>query len=145
MTEKVVLVLEDASHVKGLVEAFDPSVQESVSLTALDPAGRPIERREVSVERVRAAFFVHDLAPFRRYRLPDRFAPPTADVRPLNGETRARLELEWGERLHGIVRPHDPEGRWTAFVPTGRDRAGNLIRALIATDAIVEVEGTEET
>lgn len=143
MNEKVVLVLEDARHVKGLVEGFDPGATESVSVTGIDAAGRPGETREIPVGEIRAAFFVHDLAPFRRYRMPDRLGPPQVEVRPLNGEVRVRLELEWGERLHGIVRPHDRDGRWFAFVPTGADRAGNLIRALIAADAIVEAEGTD--
>lgn len=142
MSERVVLVLEDASQVKGLVEALDPSTQDSVLLREVDAAGRETEPREIRLDRVRAAFFVHDLAPFRRYRLPDRLGPPQVEIHPLNGGSRVRLELEWGERLHGIVTPHDPDGRWYAFVPTGRDRAGNLIRALIATDAILEAQAT---
>lgn len=144
MGESVVLILEDASRVKGLVESFDLFTSEVVSITEIDDRGQVHEPREVAVVQIRAAFFVHDLAPFRRYRLPERFGPPEAEVRPLNGEVRVRLQLEWGQRLHGILRPHDDEGRWYDFVPIGPDRAGNLIHALITTDAIVEAEPLEQ-
>lgn len=143
MKQRVVLVLENAIQIKGLVETFDPSTSDTVSVVPIDDQDRARGRRTIAVERVRAAFFVHDLAPFRRYRLPDRLGPPQVTVRPLNGETRVRLELEWGERLHGLIRPHDPDGEWYAFVPLEADRAGNLIHALVASDAIVSAESLE--
>ncbi len=143
MEERIVLVLEDATQVKGLVESFDPSTQRTVSLGEVDDRGNVIEIHDVAVERIRAAFFVRDLAPYRRYRMPERLGPPEAEVRPLNGEIRMRLELEWGQRLHGLVRPHDEEARWYDFIPIGPDRAGNLIYAVIAADAIVEAEPLE--
>ena len=142
MTEKkkVVLFLEDGSQLKGMAESFDPAVDDTIALTLLDDRGSFGETREVAVDRVRAAFFVHDLAPFRRYRLPDRAGPPEAELHPLNGEVRARIELEWGQRLHGLLRSHDVGGCWYDYVPLGSDRAGNLIHALIAAGAIVEAE-----
>lgn len=142
MEERVVLVLEDATRVKGLVESFDPT-SETIRLELVDDEGRVGETRDVAVGRIRAAFFVHDLAPYRRYRMPERMGPPTAQVGPLNGEVRMRLQLEWGQRLHGLVRPRDDAARWYDFVPVGADRAGNLIRAVIAADAIVEADPVE--
>lgn len=144
MEDRIVLVLEDATEVKGLVKSFDPSTQRTVSLGEVDERGSVIEIHDVAVERIRAAFFVHDLAFYRRYRLPERLGPPEAQVHPLNGEVRMWLELEWGQRLHGLLRPYDDEGRWYDFVPVGPDRAGNLIRALIAADAIIEAEAMSE-
>lgn len=132
--QKVVVVLDDGSRLKGLVDGFRPERARFV-LREVDLGGQVVRTHDVDVHQVLAAFFVHDLAlwqdqPVRPARR-DRRDPEAPTGRPV------RVTFVWGETLEGKVMAQDARRRWLLIEPLGGSgRSANLDRIFVTRRAI---------
>lgn len=145
MAEKVVLVLEDGSRVKGVTTRFQPGVCRTIRIRETDPAGRLVETHDIPARSVLAAFFVHDLARWRSHRK----GSPRRVFEPSSGSgDQGRLvvlTMLWNERLTGAIRPVGDDQRWFEFLPIDTERSSNIRRAVISRRAILEIESAESS
>lgn len=142
MPEKVVLVLDDETRIKGHVESFDPHAS-LVKVREVDGTGLFVELHHVAPQEVLVAFFVHDLAIWGKGPA-DPDAAPAEEPEPLSSdERRVILTFPWGENFRGVIRPLDPSNLWYCLRPSASDRAPNIRHALVARRAIARIRPAE--
>ncbi len=142
--DKVVVVLDDETRLKGIVQGFDPR-QSRFNLREVDITGHQVELHDVDMGAVVVAFFVHDLAvwrsaPLEEEDLPDRSPPASGE----SGDA-IRVTLPWGETLEGIASDLDARRPWFFLVPFEESsRAGNIERVYLTRRAVVRMEAIGE-
>lgn len=145
VAEKVVLVLEDGSRVKGVTTRFQPGIARTIRIRETDPAGSLVETHDIPAGSILAAFFVHDLARWRSHRKgsPRRVCESSSG----NGDRRRLVVLTmlWNERLTGTIRPVSDDERWFELLPVDTERSSNIRRAVISRRAILEIESAESS
>jgi len=133
--QKVVVVFDDGTRLKGLVDGFRPERARFV-LREVDLGGQVVRTHDVDVHQVLAAFFVHDLAlwqdsPIQPSARRDRREPSAPAGRPV------RVTFVWGETLEGKVVAQDARRRWLVIEPLGEsERSANLDRIFVTRRAI---------
>lgn len=134
---KVVLVLDDGSRLRGVMEGFRPERPRLV-LKELDETGRLHQIRDVDSRKVAAAFFVRDL---RTGRIRRAEPGPRESVEDLpRAEEIHRITFLWGEKLPVRIEAVDRERRWMFVYPDeSSDRSDNIDRIFVTTGAITEI------
>ena len=138
--DKVVLVLDDDTRLKGIVDRFDPT-RSRLDLREVDLTGHLVERHDVDVQEILVAFMVRDLAVWRSKPLTEEDlegerASPSAEA----GEP-VRLTLRWGETMEGVIVDHDPRRPWFWFQPfPSSSRAGNVERVYVTRRGVGRLE-----
>jgi hypothetical protein len=140
--DKVVLVLDDDTRLKGVVDRFDPN-RARFDLREVDLTGHQIERHDVDMKEVLVAFIVRDLAVWRSNPLSAEDLPPLSEdaVPPMESGDAVRVTLRWGETMEGVIPDHDPRRPWFWFYPfTGSSRAGNVERVYLTRRGVGRME-----
>ncbi|HUP19318.1 MAG TPA: hypothetical protein VM778_05115 [Gemmatimonadota bacterium] len=133
--QRVVVVFDDGTRLKGLVDGFRPERARFV-LREVDLGGQVVRTHDVDVHQVLAAFFVHDLAlwqdsPVQAPPRRDRREPAVPPGRPV------RVTFVWGETLEGRVVDRDARRRWLVIEPVGEsERSANIDRIFVTRRAI---------
>jgi len=142
MTEKVVLVLDDETRIKGHVESFDPHAS-LVKVREVDGTGLFVEMHHVAPQEVLVAFFVRDLAIWGDAQIePDAPPPGRPDSRSPD-ERRVVVTFPWGEKFQGLIRPRDASNLWYCLRPFETGRASNIRHALVARRAVARIESLD--
>lgn len=142
--EKVVLVLDDDTRLKGIVDRFDPS-RSRFDLREVDLTGHQIERHDIDMREVLVAFVVRDLAVWRSRPLTEEDLPPvTEETSPRQPGSPLRVTLRWGETMEGVAEAYDPRSPWFWFYPfASSNRAGNLERVYVTRRGVGRLEPLE--
>ena len=140
--DKVVLVLDDDTRLKGIVDRFDPG-RSRLDLREVDITGHQVERHDVDMQEVLVAFVVRDLAVWRSKPLSEEDLPPVgeeASPSTISGDP-VRVTLRWGETMEGVIPDHDPRRPWFWFYPFAESsRAGNVERVYITRRGVGRME-----
>jgi small nuclear ribonucleoprotein (snRNP)-like protein len=129
--DKVVLVLDDDSRLKGVVDRFDPG-RARLDLREVDLTGHLVERHDVDMKEILVAFVVRDLAVWRSQPLSSDDLPPEVGSPPMESGEAVRVTLRWGETMEGVIPDHDPRRPWFWFYPfADSSRAGNVERVYV--------------
>ncbi|MFN2384040.1 MAG: hypothetical protein ABR559_07225, partial [Gemmatimonadota bacterium] len=94
--DKVVLVLDDDTRLKGVVDRFDPG-RARIDLREVDLTGHQVERHDVDMKEVLVAFLVRDLAVWRSKPLTEELPPAEGPSPPMDSGDAVRVTLRWGE------------------------------------------------
>jgi hypothetical protein len=140
--DKVVLVLDDDTRLKGVVDRFDPG-RARFDLREVDLTGHQVQRHDVDMKEVLVAFIVRDLAVWRSQPLSEADLPPSEDDEPPpKGSAEAvRVTLRWGETMEGVIPDHDPRRPWFWFYPfAASSRAGNVERVYLTRRGVGRME-----
>jgi hypothetical protein len=138
--EKVVLVLDDDTRLKGIVDRFDPS-RARLDLREVDLTGHQVQRHDVDMKEVLVAFLVRDLAVWRSQPLTEEDVPPAGGTASVESGEAVRVTLRWGETMEGVIPDHDPRRPWFWFFPfASSSRAGNVERVYLTRRGIGRME-----
>jgi hypothetical protein len=138
--DKVVLVMDDDSRLKGVVDRFDP-VRARLDLREVDLTGHLIERHDVDMKEILVAFVVRDLAVWRSQPLTGEDLPPEEGTPPMESGEAVRVTLRWGETMEGVIPDHDPRRPWFWFYPFAESsRAGNVERVYVTRRGVGRME-----
>ncbi|HEY7471725.1 MAG TPA: hypothetical protein VIE68_05190 [Gemmatimonadota bacterium] len=140
--EKVVLVLDDDTRLKGVVDRFDPG-RSRFDLREVDLTGHQVQRHDVDMKEVLVAFIVRDLAVWRSQPLSEEDLPPSNEDAPPPVESGEpmRVTLRWGETMEGVIPEHDPRRPWFWFYPfADSSRAGNVERVYLTRRGVGRME-----
>lgn len=140
--DKVVLVLDDDTRLKGVVDRFDPN-RSRFDLREVDLTGHQVERHDVDMKEVLVAFVVRDLAVWRSQPLSEEDLPPVEEGAPRSTESgeAVRVTLRWGETMEGVIPDHDTRRPWFWFYPfADSSRAGNVERVYITRRGVGRME-----
>jgi small nuclear ribonucleoprotein (snRNP)-like protein len=140
--DKVVLVLDDDTRLKGVVDRFDPN-RARIDLREVDLTGHQIERHDVDMKEILVAFVVRDLAVWRSQPLSEDELPPAAEgsAPPMESGDAVRVTLRWGETMEGVIPDHDPRRPWFWFYPfAASSRAGNVERVYLTRRGVGRIE-----
>lgn len=139
--EKVVLVFDDDSRLKGIVEDFRPE-RSRLALKEVDRGGHIRQIHDVDMGHVMAAFFVRDLAIWQ-----DKPVPVSEIQRSDESGTAGdpgqpvRVTFIWGETLEAHVQDSDPRRRWFFLRPRETSgRAANVERVFVTRRAVAAME-----
>ena len=142
--DKVVLVLDDDSRLKGIVDRFDPE-RARIDLREVDLTGHQVERHDVDMKEVLVAFIVRDLAVWRSKPLTEEDLPPPPEgaAPAMESGDAVRVTLRWGETMEGVIPDHDPRRPWFWFYPfVDSSRSGNVERVYITRRGVGRMEPT---
>jgi len=141
MEERVVLVLDDDTRLKGVVDRFDPS-RARFDLREVDLTGHQVERHDVDMQQVLVAFVVRDLAVWRSQPLSEEDLPPVEEpAPPMESGEAVKVTLRWGETMEGVIPDHDPRRPWFWFYPfAASSRAGNVERVYLTRRGVGRME-----
>jgi small nuclear ribonucleoprotein (snRNP)-like protein len=140
--DKVVLVLDDDTRLKGIVDRFDPN-RSRIDLREVDLTGHQVERHDVDMKEILVAFVVRDLAVWRSKPLTEEDLPPEPEQEPppMESGDAVRVTLRWGETMEGVIPDHDPRRPWFWFYPfTASSRSGNVERVYITRRGVGRME-----
>jgi hypothetical protein len=140
--DKVVLVLDDDSRLKGIVDRFDPE-RARIDLREVDLTGHQVERHDVDMKEILVAFIVRDLAVWRSKPLTAEDLPPTPEgaAPAMESGDAVRVTLRWGETMEGVIPDHDPRRPWFWFYPfVDSSRSGNVERVYITRRGVGRME-----
>ena len=138
--DKVVLVLDDDTRLKGVVDRFDPN-RARIDLREVDLTGHQVQRHDVDMKEVLVAFVVRDLAVWRSQPLSEEDILPTDDPVPMESGEAVRVTLRWGETMEGVIPDHDPRRPWFWFFPfASSSRAGNVERVYLTRRGVGRME-----
>lgn len=140
--DKVVLVLDDDTRLKGVVDRFDPQ-RARIDLREVDLTGHQVERHDVDMKEVLVAFIVRDLAVWRSKPLTEEDVPaaPEGAAPAMESGDAVRVTLRWGETMEGVIPDHDPRRPWFWFYPfVDSSRAGNVERVYITRRGVGRME-----
>jgi small nuclear ribonucleoprotein (snRNP)-like protein len=140
--DKVVVVLDDDTRLKGIVERFDPN-RARFNLREVDITGHQVERHDVDMKEVLVAFVVRDLAMWRSSPLSREDLPPPAEgaTPAMESGEAVRVTLRWGETMEGLIPDHDPRRPWFWFYPfASSNRAGNVERVYLTRRGVGRME-----
>lgn len=142
--EKVVLVLDDDSRLKGVVERFDPTAPR-VDLREVDGTGHQVAWHDVDVQEVVVAFVVRDLALWRSKPLSEEdLGNRPGDGPETPSGTPVRVTLRWGETMEGVIPRYGSRRPWFWLYPfPDSNRSGNLERVYLARRGIGRIERLE--
>lgn len=146
MEEKVVLVLDDDSRVKGIVDRFEPG-RSRFDLREVDLTGHQVERHDIDMQEVLVAFVVRDLAVWRSQPLTEDDLPPSEghSASAMESGEAVKVTLRWGETMEGVIPDHDPRRPWFWFYPfASSSRAGNVERVYITRRGVGRMEPARE-
>lgn len=135
--EKVVIVLDDETRVKGYVDGVDPR-RARLQVREVDVSGTVRRIQDLDMHAVLTVFWVRDLAVARTRRSPaEEEEAPTS----VPDGRRVRLTFVWGERLEGYAVAIPGAPAWFRFVPPpDSERADNIQSALVARRAVARAE-----
>lgn len=142
MEEKVVLVLDDDTRLKGIVDRFDPG-RSRFDLREVDLTGHQVERHDIDMHQVLVAFVVRDLAVWRSQPLSEEDLPPVEEdmAPPMESGEAVKVTLRWGETMEGVIPEHDPRRPWFWFYPfASSNRAGNVERVYLTRRGVGRME-----
>ncbi|HUF89894.1 MAG TPA: hypothetical protein VMR66_07925 [Gemmatimonadota bacterium] len=142
MEEKVVLVLDDDTRVKGIVDRFDPG-RSRFDLREVDLTGHQVERHDIDMQQVLVAFVVRDLAVWRSQPLSEEDLPQVDEdtAPPMESGEAVKVTLRWGETMEGVIPEHDPRRPWFWFYPfASSSRAGNVERVYLTRRGVGRME-----
>ena len=88
--DKVVLVLDDDTRLKGVVDRFDPT-RARLDLREVDLTGHQVQRHDVDMKEVLVAFVVRDLAVWRSQPLSEEDIPAGEDPAPVESGEAVRV------------------------------------------------------
>lgn len=140
--EKVVLVLDDDTRLKGIVDRFDPA-RSRFDLREVDLTGHQVERHDIDMQAVLVAFVVRDLAVWRSQPLSEEDLPAAEEdpAPPLESGEAVRVTLRWGETMEGVIPENDPRRPWFWFYPfAASSRAGNVERVYLTRRGVGRLE-----
>ena len=144
--ERVVLVLDDDTRLKGMVDRFDPG-RSRFDLREVDLTGHQVERHDIDMQEVLVAFVVRDLAVWRSRPLTEEDLPPVEEdsAPPMESGEAVKVTLRWGETMEGVIPDHDPRRPWFWFYPfSSSSRAGNVERVYITRRGVGRMEPAEQ-
>ena len=142
MEEKVVLVLDDDTRLKGIVDRFDPG-RSRFDLREVDLTGHQVERHDIDMQQVLVAFVVRDLAVWRSQPLSEEDLPAVEEdaAPPMESGEAVKVTLRWGETMEGVIPEHDPRRPWFWFYPfASSSRAGNVERVYLTRRGVGRME-----
>lgn len=138
--DKVVLVLDDDTRLKGIVDRFDPA-RARLDLREVDLTGHLVARHDVDTQEILVAFVVRDLAVWRSKPLTEEDLPDAPPQSSAEAGDPVRLTLRWGETMEGVILDHDPRRPWFWFQPfASSSRAGNVERVYVTRRGVGRLE-----
>lgn len=142
--EKVILVFDDDTRIKGIVEGFRPD-RARFPLKEVDIGGQIVRIHDVDTYRVMAAFFVHDLALWRDEPVRVGRLKRARDEQPRRPARKVRVTFVWGEKMVARVEGYGPRKPWFLLYPSGTSgRAANIDRVFVTRQAIAAMEPVED-
>lgn len=134
--EKVVVVLDDGTRFRGVVENFRPE-RATLALKELDWGGQLVQIHDIDQRKVAAIFFVRDLGLIGDSGGSSKGVPE--EVRE-SGDLR-RVTFKWGEKVEAWVDVIDAGKRWMYLYPTeGSDRSENIDRIYATGSAVADLQ-----
>lgn len=136
--EKVVVVLDDGTRFRGVVEEFRPE-RATLQLKELDWGGQLVQIHDVDARKVAAIFFVHDLGLIGDS--PARSAETAAPDAVRKPENLRRVTFRWGEKVEAYVEVVDSRKRWMYLYPReGTDRSENIDRIFATSIGVADMQ-----